>query len=67
MHHLLILIKSVNQGHQLWPFKTPDSIKISTTYKVIIEKIAKNISKLSLLKFPEISEIIDKINEKYTV
>ena len=30
------------------------------------EKIAKNMSKLSLLKFPEISEIIDKINGNYT-
>jgi len=30
------------------------------------EKIAKNMSKLSLLKFPKISEIIDKINGNYS-
>jgi len=30
------------------------------------EKIAKNMSKLSLLRFPEISEIIDKINGNYS-
>ena len=43
MRRWLILIKSAGPGHQLLPFKTPDPIKILTSYKVIIEKNTKNI------------------------
>ncbi len=41
MHRLIIQIKFEDPDHLLLPSKTPESLEISGSYKVIIEKIAK--------------------------